>query len=131
MGGLRGGSPCPGPAIVSSFQPMNPRPALFLDRAGGLLEDGHYLGSTDRVRLLPGAAEAVAALNRAGWAVVVVTNQAGVAKGYFTEAAVESVHAFLAEQLAGYGGRVDGFYHCPHHPEGEVAAYRARCGCRK
>jgi D-glycero-D-manno-heptose 1,7-bisphosphate phosphatase len=83
------------------------------------------------VKLIPGAAEAVAALNRAGRAVVVVTNQAGVAKGMFTAAAVEAVHAFLAEQLAGYGARIDAFYYCPHHPEGEVSEYRTRCACRK
>ncbi len=110
---------------------MNLRPAVFLDRDGVLIEDAHYVGSPDRVCLIPGAAEAVAGLNRAGWAVVVVTNQAGVAKGYFTAAAVEAVHEFLAEQLAGYGARVDGFYYCPHHPEGEVTAYRTRCACRK
>jgi D-glycero-D-manno-heptose 1,7-bisphosphate phosphatase len=110
---------------------MNLRPAVFLDRDGVLIEDAHYVGSPDRVQLIPGAAEAVAGLNRAGWAVVVVTNQAGVAKGLFTPAAVEAVHAFLAEQLAGYGARIDGFYFCPHHPEGEVAAYRSRCACRK
>ncbi|HEX4609572.1 MAG TPA: HAD family hydrolase [Urbifossiella sp.] len=110
---------------------MNPRPAVFLDRDGVLIEDAHYVGSPDRVRLIPGAAGAVAALNRAGWAVVVVTNQAGVAKGYFSPAAVDAVHAFLADQLAGYGARVDGYYFCPHHPEGEVAEYRTRCDCRK
>ena len=110
---------------------MNLRPAVFLDRDGVLIEDAHYVGTPARTRLLPGAAEAVAALNRAGWAVVVVTNQAGVARGYFPAAAVEAVHAFLAEQLAGYGARIDGFYFCPHHPEGDVAEYRARCECRK
>lgn len=110
---------------------MNLRPAVFLDRDGVLIEDAHYVGCASRVKLIPGAAEAVAALNRAGRAVVVVTNQAGVAKGLFTAAAVEAVHAFLAEQLAGYGARIDAFYYCPHHPEGEVAEYRTRCGCRK
>lgn len=110
---------------------MNPRPAVFLDRDGVLIADDHYVGSPDRVRMLPGAAEAVAALNRAGWAVVVVTNQAGVAKGYFSAADVEAVHAFIAGQLAGAGARVDAFYYCPHHPEGTADAYRVRCGCRK
>ncbi len=110
---------------------MNLRPAVFLDRDGVLIEDAHYVGCASRVRLIPGAAEAVAALNRAGRAVVVVTNQAGVAKGMFTAAAVEAVHAFLAEQLAGYGARIDAFYYCPHHPEGEVPEYRTRCECRK
>jgi D-glycero-D-manno-heptose 1,7-bisphosphate phosphatase len=110
---------------------MNPRPAVFLDRDGVLIADDHYVGSPDRVRMLPGSAEAVAALNRAGWAVVVVTNQAGVAKGYFSAADVEAVHAFVAGQLAGAGAHVDAFYYCPHHPEGTAGAYRVRCECRK
>lgn len=110
---------------------MTPRPAVFLDRDGVLIEDAHYVGTTDRVRLIPGAADAVAALNRAGWAVVVVTNQAGVAKGRFPPAAVDAVHAYVAAQLATHAARIDGFYHCPHHPDGDVAEFRARCGCRK
>ncbi|MBX9581285.1 MAG: D-glycero-beta-D-manno-heptose 1,7-bisphosphate 7-phosphatase [Gemmataceae bacterium] len=110
---------------------MAPRPAVFLDRDGVVIEDGHYVGSVDRVRLVPGSAPAVAALNRAGWVVVVVTNQAGVAKGYFTDESVPVVHAHIGELLAEHGGRVDAFYHCPHHPDGEVAAYRLACDCRK
>jgi D-glycero-D-manno-heptose 1,7-bisphosphate phosphatase len=110
---------------------MNPRPAVFLDRDGVVIEDGHYVGSVDRVRLVPGSAGAIAALNRAGWAVVVVTNQAGVAKGYFTDESVPVVHAHVGGLLAEHGGRVDAFYHCPHHPDGEVAAYRLACDCRK
>ena len=110
---------------------MKPRPAIFLDRDGVLIEDGHYLGKADRVRLLPGAAEAVAALNRAGWPVVVVTNQSGVARGLFSYESVAEVHAHVAAQLATFGGRVAAFYFCPHHPEAEVAAFRAACDCRK
>lgn len=110
---------------------MNPRPAVFLDRDGVLIEDAHYVGTTDRVRLIPGSADAVAALNRAGWAVVVVTNQAGVAKGMFPPEAVGVVHDYLAAQLAARGARIDAFYHCPHHPDGDVPAFRRRCDCRK
>ena len=98
---------------------------------GVLIEDSHYLGDVSRVRLVPGAAEAVALLNRAGWVVVIVTNQSGVARGLFTEADVAAVHAHLAELLHGYGARIDVFHHCPHHPEAEVAEYRALCACRK
>jgi D-glycero-D-manno-heptose 1,7-bisphosphate phosphatase len=108
-----------------------PRPAIFLDRDGVVIEDSHYLGDPSRVRLVPGAAEAVALLNRAGWVVVVVTNQSGVARGMFTEADVAAVHEHLAELLRGYGARVDAFHHCPHHPEAEVAEYRVVCACRK
>src|SRR5436305_2525976 len=97
---------------------MTPRPAIFLDRDGVLIEDSHYLGSADRVRLIPGAADAVAALNRAGWPVVIVTNQAGVAKGMFSPAAVNDVHAHIATQLATFGARTAAFYFCPHHQEG-------------
>ena len=110
---------------------MNLRPAIFLDRDGVVIEDAHYVGTPERVRLLPGAAEAVVELNRAGWPVVIVTNQAGVARGLFPAAAVERVHAHLRELLAGYRARVEAFYFCPHHPEGEVADYRRACECRK
>lgn len=110
---------------------MNPRPAIFLDRDGVVIEDAHYVGSPDRVRLLPGAAESIAALNRAGWPVVIVTNQAGVARGLFPAEAVGVVHTHLAALLASYRARVDAFYFCPHHPDGEVEAYRAACDCRK
>lgn len=110
---------------------MSARPAIFLDRDGVLIEDAHYLASPDRVRLIPGAAEAVAALNRAGWPVVVVTNQSGVARGLFSYDSVGDVHAHIAAQLATFGAAVAAFYFCPHHPEAEVAEYRAACDCRK
>lgn len=110
---------------------MARRPAIFLDRDGVVIEDGHYVGTVDRVRLVPGSAAAVAALNRAGWVVVVVTNQGGVARGFFTFESVPVVHAHIGELLAPHGGRVDAFYYCPHHPDGEVEAYRGPCDCRK
>jgi D-glycero-D-manno-heptose 1,7-bisphosphate phosphatase len=107
------------------------RPAIFLDRDGVLIEDSHYLGDKSRVHLVPGAAEAVALLNRAEWVVVIVTNQSGVARGLFTEADVVAVHEHIAELLRGYGAKVDAFQYCPHHPDAEVAEYRALCACRK
>lgn len=107
------------------------KPAVFLDRDGVVIEDSHYIGKPDRVRLLPRSAEAVASLNRNGWAVVVVTNQSGVSRGLFAEDDVHAVHAHLAELLHGYGARVDAFYHCPHHPDGDVFPYRIECPCRK
>ncbi len=110
---------------------MNKRPAVFLDRDGVVIEDAHYVGTVDRVRILPGAADAIASLNRAGWPVIVVTNQAGVARGLFTEAAIDSIHAYIAAELASFGARITAFYYCPHHPEGEVTSYRMTCECRK
>lgn len=110
---------------------MTPRPAIFLDRDGVIIEDSHFVSSTQQVRLVPGSAGAVAALNRAGWPVVVVTNQSGVGRGFFTVETVAEVHTFITEQLAEAGAKVDAFYYCPHHPEAEVIEYRLACECRK
>lgn len=107
------------------------QPAVFLDRDGVVIEDSHYLGDVRRVQLIPGSAEAIAALNRAGWPVVIVTNQSGVGRGLFTEADVEDIHSHITELLWGYGAKVDAFHYCPHHPEAEVPAYRKACACRK
>jgi len=107
------------------------KPAVFLDRDGVVIEESHFLGDRNRVRLVPGAGEAIAALNRAGWVVVIVTNQSGVARGIFPIESVGEVHAHLTEQLRGFGARIDAYRFCPHHPEAEVADYRVDCDCRK
>ncbi len=107
------------------------RPAVFLDRDGTLIEEVHYLDRHDRLALFPWTIDAVRLLNRAGFAVVVVTNQAGVARGLFDEAFVEEVHRSLSARLAVGGARVDAFYYCPHHPDASVAQYRGDCECRK
>jgi D-glycero-D-manno-heptose 1,7-bisphosphate phosphatase len=106
------------------------RPAVFLDRDGTLVEEVPYLHDPGRVALLPGVA-ALGGLAAAGYALVVVTNQAGVARGLYDEAAVEAVHRRLAELLAGIGVRLDAVLHCPHHPEGTVPGYARACRCRK
>jgi D-glycero-D-manno-heptose 1,7-bisphosphate phosphatase len=108
-----------------------PREAVFLDRDGTLIEEVHYLSSPEQVRLIPGAAEAVRRVNEAGVLVVVVTNQAGVARGYFPESRVAEVHAHLSALLAERGAKIDAYYHCPHHPTEGVGAYRVACDCRK
>jgi D-glycero-D-manno-heptose 1,7-bisphosphate phosphatase len=107
------------------------RPAVFLDRDGTLVEEAHYLDRLDRLALFPWSVDAVRLLARAGFAVIVVSNQSGVARGFFDEAFVEATHRRLDALLAAGGARVDGYYYCPHHPEGAVAAYRVRCECRK
>ena len=106
------------------------RAAVFLDRDGTLVEEVPYLHDPERVVLLPGAG-ALAGLAAAGYALVVVTNQAGVARGRYDEAAVEAVHRRLAELLAGVGVRLDAVLYCPHHPEGTVPGYARACRCRK
>ncbi len=100
------------------------RPVVFLDRDGTINEEVGYLDDPARLRLIPGAAEGIKILNRAGFCVVVVTNQSGIARGYFTADTVEAIHQELARQLAECGARIDAFYYCPHHPE-------AGCRCRK
>jgi histidinol-phosphate phosphatase family protein len=92
-------------------------PAVFLDRDGTLIADRHYLADPEGVELLPGAGEAVARLNRAGLPVVLVTNQSGIGRGYFTEAQYRSVHERLVRELAVHGARLDAAYHCPLGPD--------------
>lgn len=102
------------------------RPAVFLDRDGTLIVERDYLADPDGVVLVDGAAGAVAALKRAGFAVVVVTNQSGIARGLYTEADYAAVAGRLDALLEREGAPVDGTYHCPHHPD-----YTGPCRCRK
>lgn len=101
-----------------------PRPALFLDRDGVLNEDRGYVSRWEDFAWIPGAREAVAAFNRAGWLVIVVTNQSGVGRGYYTEEDMHALHARMDAELAEAGGRIDAFYFAPHHPESPIEAYR-------
>jgi D-glycero-D-manno-heptose 1,7-bisphosphate phosphatase len=107
------------------------RPAAFLDRDGTLIEEVGYLERIERLQFFPYSVDAVRLLNRINYAVVVVTNQAGVARGMFDEAFVNQVHRRIAAVLEAGGAHVDGFYYCPHHPDGSVAEYRRLCDCRK
>jgi D-glycero-D-manno-heptose 1,7-bisphosphate phosphatase len=107
------------------------RPAVFLDRDGTLVEEVAYLHDPAEVVLLPGVAGALAALAGAGYALVVATNQAGVARGYYDEAAVARVHRRLRALLAADGVRLDAVLYCPHHPDGTVGGYAGACRCRK
>jgi D-glycero-D-manno-heptose 1,7-bisphosphate phosphatase len=110
---------------------MSKRPAAFLDRDGTINVEVEYLSEPEQIVLLPGAAAAIARLNRAGIVVVVVTNQAGVARGYFPESRVAQIHARLDELLEAEGARIDRYYYCPHHPTAGLGAYRVECDCRK
>jgi heptosyltransferase-2 len=107
------------------------RPAAFLDRDGTIIEDLGYLGDPERIQFIPGALEALRALQGSGYRLVVVTNQAGVARGLITEADVRRVNRRLQELLADAGISLDGVYYCPHHSEGESPEYRKTCAARK
>jgi D-glycero-D-manno-heptose 1,7-bisphosphate phosphatase len=105
---------------------------VFLDRDGVVNEEVEYLHEPARVVLVGGAAEAIARLRRAGAAVVVVTNQAGIARGMYTERELAAVTARIDELLDGAAGaRLDATYFCPHHPEAGLGPYRIACRCRK
>jgi len=105
--------------------------AVFLDRDGTIIKDIGYLSRLDQVTIYPWTIDAVRALNRAGLRVVVITNQAGVARGYFSEQVVEDVHRHLTSAFEAGGARIDAYYYCPHHPDGSVEGYAKGCGCRK
>ena len=105
--------------------------AVFLDRDGTVIEEVGYLNRLDRVAFFPWSVDAIRVLNDAGLLVVVVTNQAGVARGYFDEALVRDTHALIDRRLAAGRARVDAYYYCPHHPQGSVEALRRECDCRK
>jgi D-glycero-D-manno-heptose 1,7-bisphosphate phosphatase len=107
------------------------RPAAFLDRDGTIVEDVGYLDRTERLALYPWTADALRLLARAGFALIVVTNQSGVARGLFPESRVRDVHSALDRRLARGGARLDAYYYCPHYPDGTDAAYRRECECRK
>jgi D-glycero-D-manno-heptose 1,7-bisphosphate phosphatase len=104
---------------------------VFLDRDGTVIDELGYLGDPSRVDVFPWSPQAMRDLMAAGFAIVIVTNQAGIARGYFDENTVRAVHARLDELLRAEGVAVDGYYYCPHHPEGVVEGYRGACGCRK
>ena len=104
---------------------------IFLDRDGTLNEEVNYLHRKEDLVLLPGVAEALKAFKDQGYRLVVVTNQAGVARGYYTEDDVKELHRYMNELLAGQGVKIDAFYYCPHHPEHGIGKYKVRCHCRK
>ena len=107
------------------------KPAAFFDRDGVLNVDRGYAHLPQHLEWIPGAADAVRVLNEAGYLVIVVTNQSGVARGLYDEQTVNNLHAHMRETLNRQGARIDAFYYCPHHPEGTVAAYTLACRCRK
>ena len=118
-------------ADSNSTAPAMRRPAAFLDRDGVLNVDHGYVHRPEQLEWVAGAPESVRLLNEAGYYVLVITNQSGVARGFFDEAAVKSLHAHMQNVLTGKGAHIDAFYYCPHHPEGTVKAFAMACSCRK
>jgi D-glycero-D-manno-heptose 1,7-bisphosphate phosphatase len=110
---------------------MGSRPAVFIDRDGTLTDEVGYVNHPRRLRLLPRSAEAIRRLNDAGIPAVVVTNQAGIARDYFSEDVLRAVNAELVTQLAASGAKLDGLYVCPHHPSEGKPPFRMACECRK
>src|SRR5512147_2747124 len=102
-----------------------------MDRDGTLSHEVGYVNHLSRFRLYPWAVEAVRLVNRSGFLAVVVTNQAGVARGYFPESLVHEVHGLLHSAMDAGGVRLDGVYYCPHHPSAGEPPYRKDCDCRK
>lgn len=107
------------------------RRAVFMDRDGTISEEIGYVNHPSRYRVFPYSAEAVKLLNDSGWLAVLVTNQAGVARGYFTEDVIGAVHVVLTDELAHGQARLDAIYYCSHHPTVGEPPYRFDCDCRK
>jgi D,D-heptose 1,7-bisphosphate phosphatase len=105
--------------------------AVFLDRDGTITEEVGYLDRMEKLQLIPGAAEAIRLINKSGMKSVVITNQSGVARGFFDEAFVEKIHTYLRDILRAEGALIDAFYFCPHHPTEGRAGYLKICDCRK
>ena len=115
----------------SGSSPADRRPTVFLDRDGVLNVDHGYPHKPEQLEWIAGAPEAVHLLNDAGYYVIVITNQSGVARGYYTEADVREFHAHMQRALREHGAHIDAFYYCPHHPEGKIKELAIRCHCRK
>jgi len=107
------------------------RLAVFVDRDGTITEEMGYLKEPEKLRLIPRSAEAIKLLNRRRMPVIVVSNQSGVARGYFTEKTVRETHQKLKELLTEKGAHLDSIYYCPHHSKFGSPKYRKNCNCRK
>ncbi len=107
------------------------RRAVFIDRDGTISEEVGYINHPSRFRLFPYSVPAIKLLNEDGWLAIVITNQAGVARGYFSEEMIETVHRHLRKDLESSGARLDGIFYCAHHPSVGEPPYRLDCDCRK
>ena len=107
-------------------------PLVLLDRDGVINTDIGYLWRKEDLTWVPGAPDAIRLFNQRGWPVVVVTNQSGVARGYYREEDVQQLHVWMQQELSTtFGARIDAFYYCPHHIKGTLPDYTRECACRK
>jgi D-glycero-D-manno-heptose 1,7-bisphosphate phosphatase len=107
------------------------RPAVFLDRDGTMVHDVGYLSRLEDLQWFPWTIEAIRLLHRAGFLLCVTTNQSGIALGFCTDAFVRRVHDEMSAAIDAAGGRIDGWFYCPHHPQAAIDALRVDCDCRK
>lgn len=105
--------------------------AVFLDRDGTIVEDVGYMNLPEQIKFIPGSIEAIKMLNEAGYKVVVISNQAGVARGLVTEDMLQTIDKIIHRDILNGGAHLDALYYCPHHPEHGVYPYRQTCECRK
>ncbi len=105
--------------------------AVFLDRDGTINIDKGYVYRREDFEFINGAIEAIRKLNGSGFKVIVVTNQSGIGRGYYTEADVEKLHQYINSELSKNKAHIDAFYYCPHHPTEALGRYRIECRCRK
>ena len=112
-------------------RPATMKPAVFIDRDGTILDELGYVVPGSEIKIYPFSAPAIVKLSRAGFPVVVITNQGGIALGMYDHAFVDQTHKSLAASLADDGAEITAWYYCPHHPDGKVAEFTAVCECRK
>jgi D-glycero-D-manno-heptose 1,7-bisphosphate phosphatase len=110
---------------------MGAKKAVFMDRDGTINVEVQYLHKVEEFEFIAGVPEALKRLKEAGFLLVVVTNQSGIGRGHYDEAALDSIHEHMHEELAGYGAAIDACYFCPHHPEHAKGHYLQECACRK
>ncbi len=116
---------------ATHYQPNQTLRAVFFDRDGTLNVDRGYVHRTEDFEWLPTVRETILALNNRDILVFVVTNQSGVARGYYDERAVQALHRWMNNDLRGLGAHIDDFRYCPHHPQGLITEYSVDCQCRK
>lgn len=105
--------------------------AVFLDRDGTIIEDIGYLCAPGQIKFIPGSIAAIKSLKDAGYKIVVITNQAGVARGLVTEDMLQTIDKVMHKSILSSGTHLDGIYYCPHHPEHGAFPYKRECECRK